>query len=131
MANYPLIISQAVLNGRSKPDESHAVRIEVRGVHNFRPFTLPGASTHRYQFIYDPKVSAHALEVPESVWMAKDGWMARDLMGKRRTGHALLVLLVPWKGQAKPEEAVKPLPKAKPAKSTKTPEQRALEALKA
>jgi hypothetical protein len=132
MANYPTIISQAILSGRAKPDEAIAVRIEVRGVHNFRPFTLPGASTHRYQFLHDPKANCHALEFPQSVWMEKDGWIARDLMGKRRSGHALLVLVKPWVSKtAKTEEkpAAKPLSKVTKPKTEKTPEQRALEAL--
>lgn len=132
MANYPTIITQAVLSGRAQPDEANAVRIEIRGVHNFRPYTLPGSSSHRYQFIHDPKASCHSLEIPQSVWMAKDGWMARDLMAKRRTGNALLVLVVPWKHKAtKVEEkpAIKPLAKATKPKTEKTPEQRALAAL--
>ena len=132
MANYPTIITQAVLSGRSQPDEANAVRIAIRGVYNFRPFTLPGASTHRYQFLHDPKANCHALEIPQSVWMHKDGWMARDLMAKRRSGHALLVLVVPWKRKAsKVEEkpVAKPLAKATKPKTEKTPEQRALEAL--
>ena len=130
MANYPLIISQAVLSGRAQPDETNAVRIEVRGVHNFRPLTMPGASSHRYQFLHDPRASCHVLEVPQSVWMAKDGWMARDLMAKRRTGAALLVLVVPWKHKTAPApEAPKKLPKATKPKTEKTPEERALQAL--
>lgn len=127
MPNYPVQINQQWLDNRADAKEKSLVRIELRGCNNHRPFALSGKSTHRYLFSHDPKTNCHVLDVPESLWMANNGWMARDVMSVHRPGmQPLVALVLPYRRKV---AAPKPLPKAEKTISTKTPEERALAAL--
>lgn len=127
MPNYPVQINQQWLDNRAMPKERHVVRVELRGCNNHRLFALSGKSTHRYLFHHDPKSNSHVLDVPASIWMDRDGWMARDVMSVHRPGmQPLVVLLLP---HTRKVESPKPL--AKPARepANQSPEERALAAL--
>lgn len=127
MPNYPVQINQQWLDNRADAEEKTIVRIELRGCNNHRLFALSGKSTHRYLFHHDPKSNSHVLDVPASIWMDRDGWMARDVMSVHRPGmQPLVVLVLPHRRKA---ATPKPLPKAEKTISTKTPEERALAAL--
>ena len=124
--NYPHLINQKWLDNRADKKERRIVRVILKGCNNFRPFAVAGATSHKYLFAYNPKISAHCLDVPETVWMERNGAMAHDLMGKRK-GNPLVVLILPY---VKEKEAPKPLPDAIPAAGP-TAEERALAALNA
>jgi hypothetical protein len=124
--NYPHLINQKWLDNRADKKERRIVRLILKGCSNFRPFAVSGATCHKYLFTYDPKIAAHVLNVPESLWMEKNGAMAYDLMSKRK-GNPLVVLILPY---VKEKAAVKPLSEAIPTEGP-TAEERALAALNA
>jgi len=124
--NYPHLINQKWLDNRADKKERRIVRLILKGCSNFRPFAVPGATCHKYLFTYNNKLAAHVLDVPETLWMEKNGAMARDLMEKRR-GNPLVVLILPY---VKEKEAVKPLPEPVQTEGP-SPEERALAALNA
>ena len=128
MANYPQMVSQAWLDNQIQPDEQRIVRLELSGCFNIRPVPLHGKSNKRYVFPYDSKTSCHALNVPESIWMADKGRFARDLMSQPiTTRHSLVVLVVPH--VAAPKNAPKPLSKVNKKTKSKTAEEAAMAVL--
>jgi hypothetical protein len=128
MANYPTIVSQAILAKRAAQDEQRTVRVELRGVNNLRPYSLAGVSNHRYLFPHNRSTNSHTLDIPESVWMANKAWMARDIQYKPNPGISMVVLVLPIKAAESP---AKPLPKAQATRIRKTPQEAALAVLNA
>lgn len=112
--NYPEQVTQAWLNNQRTPADQRLVRVELTGCYNTRPVPVPGKRNKRYLFPHDPKTSCHALTVPESVWMANKGAMARDIMHANGQSYTLTVLVLPvaveQPAKAKP---IPPAPKAK------------------
>lgn len=122
------MVSQAWLDNQIQPDEQRIVRLELTGCFNVRPVPLHGKSSKRYIFPYDSKTSCHALNVPESVWMADKGRFARDLMTQPLTTRvALVALVVPHVVAHK--DAPKPLSKVTKKTKPKTAEEAALAVL--
>jgi hypothetical protein len=125
--NYPNLVSQEWLDSQRKPTDLRDVRVEISGCFNYRPVPIPGKRNVRYIFPHDPVAACHALSIPESVWMADDAAMARDLMASTAHSYTLVALVLPV---SKPAAAAsKPLPKAKPTKSTKSAEDAAMAVL--
>lgn len=115
--NYPSQVSQAWLDNQRTEDDRRIVRVELNGCYNFRPVPVPGKKNKRYLFLYDPATSCHVLKVPETVWMADNGAMARDLMQSASHSYTLTVLILPI--FAREPEKAKPLPPAPKARNRK------------
>ena len=120
------MVTQAWLNNQIQPDEQRIVRIELSGCYNVRPVPVHGKSNKRYLFPYDSKTSCHALNVPESIWMADKGRFARDLMLQPINRHSLVALILPHTPSQK--DAPTPISKVKKTKS-KTAEEAAMAVL--
>lgn len=131
MSNYPVTISQNLLNNRAAAGESRVVRVEVKGVHNNRAFSLSGKSNHRYLFNHHPKSGSHVLDVPESVWMEKNGWLARDIQDNPHRNVKLIVLVLPFSKPGTPATPPVPakIPKQAAKPKTKTADEAALAVL--
>lgn len=110
--NYPNLVTQEWLDTQHTPEDTRIIRVELSGCFNYRPVPVPGKRSKRYLFLHDPATSTHALNVPESAWMAADAAMARDLMASAAHSYTLAVLILPISKSA-PAAAPKPLPKAK------------------
>lgn len=115
--NYPAQVTQAWLDNQRGPDDRRLVRVELNGCYNFRPVPVPGKRNKRYLFLYDPNTACHVLKVPETVWMADNGAMARDLMQTTSHSYTLTVLILPL--FAKEPAKAAPLPPAPKAKTRK------------
>jgi hypothetical protein len=113
--NYPNLVTQEWLDTQRKPEDIRSIRIELSGCFNYRPAPIPGKRNVRYIFPHDPSTSCHALVIPESLWMADDAAMARDLMQTTSHAYTLTMLVLPV-SVASPAKA-KPLP---PAPKVKT-----------
>jgi len=116
--NYPNLVTREWLESQRKSDEARNIRVELSGCYNHRPVPVPGKRNVRYIFEHDPAASCHALTVPESVWMADNAAMARDLMTSAAHSYTLVTLVLPISKSA-PATAPKPLPKAKAAPAHK------------
>ena len=104
MARFPRLIDAAVLSAAASPHETHAMRVEVRGVPSNVPYRLAGKGVQRYLLTYDAPSSAHIIDVPASIWMADRESIARDLLGGPHSKN-LVVLTVPWGGPKEAEPA--------------------------
>lgn len=124
--NYPNIVSQEWLDTQRKPADTRIVRVELAGCYNYRPVPVPGKRGKRYLFLHDNVAACHALNVPESAWMADDAAMARDLMASAANSYTLAVLILPI---SKAAAAPKPLPKAKSTTRPKSAEDAAMAVL--
>jgi hypothetical protein len=125
--NYPNLVTREWLASQRKPDEARDIRVELTGCYNHRPVPVPGKRNVRYIFEHDPASSCHILTVPESVWMADNGSMARDMMTSAAHSYTLVPLVLPISTPA--AAAPKPLPKAKTSKPTKSAEDAAMAVL--
>lgn len=114
--NYPHLVTQEWLDSQRKPEDQRIVRLELSGCYNARPVPVAGSKNKRYVFLHDNATSCHALAIPESVWMADDAAMARDLMRSTAHSYTLVALILPISKPAK--AAPKPLPKAAPSKKS-------------
>ena len=93
---YPKLITALVMQACAATDETHAMRVEVKGCISNVAYRLAGKRSHRYLLTYDPQSHAHILDVPASVWMNDNAWMARDLLEGPQSRN-VIVLTVPWK----------------------------------
>lgn len=107
---YPKLITALVLHACAATDETHAMRVEVKGCMSNVAYRLAGKRSHRYLLTYDPQSHAHILDVPASVWMKDNAWMARDLLEGPQSRN-VIVLTVPWCDQPaqSPEPQDEPL----------------------
>lgn len=114
--NYPQLVTQKWLENQRTPAD-RIIRVELSGCYNYRPVPVAGRKNKRYVFPHDPRTSCHALNIPESIWMADNAAMARDLMASAAHSYTLAVLVLPL-SQSTPAAAPKPLPKAKAPKKS-------------
>jgi len=127
--NYPQQVTQAWLDNRLSDADLRIVRIELHGTYNYRPVPISGRTNKRYIFVYDPKTACHALNIPESIWMANDGAMARDLLRTTTHHHQLVTFILPIPKKKAIPQKVNPLPKATKAPKPKTAEDAAMAVL--
>lgn len=115
--NYPHIVTQEWLDSQRTEHDRRIVRVELTGCFNYRPVPVAGKRNKRYHFLYDPTSTCHVLKIPETVWMAENGAMARDLMQSQNNSYTLTILILPLFAK-EPAKAV-PLPPAPKAKTRK------------
>lgn len=113
--NYPSQVTQAWLDNQRSANDQRVIRVELSGCYNFRPVPVPGKRNKRYLFLYDPSTACHVLKVPETVWMADNAAMARDLMQSQSNSYSLTVLVLPAVAETKNTPA--PLPSPAKAKT--------------
>lgn len=92
---YPKLITALVMQACAATDETHAMRVEVKGCISNVAYRLAGKRSHRYLLTYDPLSHAHILDVPASVWMKDNAWLARDLLEGPQSRN-VIVLTVTW-----------------------------------
>lgn len=120
--NYPNLVTREWLESQRNSDEARNIRVELTGCYNHRPVPVPGKRNVRYIFEHDPASSCHVLTIPESVWMADNAAMARDLMTSAAHSYTLVTLVFPI-SKSTAAAAPKPLPKAR----TTTPQKKSAE----
>lgn len=125
MPNYPKLITQTWADNQKAPDEERIVRLELHGCYNYRPVPITGKGTQRFHFVYDNQSACHALEIPETVWMADNGKLARDLLLYPFNNFRIVVLLKKIGEPAKTETKKK----RRPAKPAARPEDAAMAVL--
>jgi hypothetical protein len=102
--NLPLAINSEVLAEHASPHDTRKIRVVLRRVANTGMYRLRGRK-REYHMVFDPSLSAHILDVPESLWMdgipqgsyAENLSIAHDIQGNRSATLAPLVfLLLPY-----------------------------------
>lgn len=126
MARFPRLIDAAVLLAAASPHETHAMRVEVRGVPSNVPYRLAGKGVQRYLLTYDPPSSAHIIDIPAGLWMEDRESLARDLLGGPHSKN-LVVLTVPWGASEHAAEDISTAEAADRAMQALDPEQTATE----
>ncbi len=121
--NTPTLLDNRTLATLAAPDETMAVRVLVRSVHNSKPYRIRGRIRH-YQAEHDPVLNVHVLDVPVSLWMkdfptgtyVQNPSIAHDIQGNRIGAgmSPLLFSVIPWKD-------AKASPAAAPAESNAAP----------
>lgn len=111
--NIPTLLDNRTLATLAAPDETMAMRVIVRAVHNSKPYRIRGRLRH-YQAEHDPVLNVHVLDVPVSLWMkdfptgtyVQNPSIAHDIQGNRIGAglSPLLFSIIPWPG-AKPQES--------------------------
>lgn len=111
--NIPTLLDNKTLATLAAPDETMAMRVIVRAVHNSKPYRIRGRLRH-YQAEHDPVLNVHVLDVPVSLWMkdfptgtyVQNPSIAHDIQGNRIGAglSPLLFSVIPWPG-AKPQKS--------------------------
>src|SRR5688500_10505029 len=97
-----ILIKSSDLLKKAAADEQTMVRLILRDVTNQRPYSKRGRRSTIYLFEFNPKLGAHVLDVPQSVWMKcvptaglkANESLAWDIMGSSGIAHSPIIPLV-------------------------------------
>jgi hypothetical protein len=131
MARFPKLINAEVLRNAASPTDTHAIRIELRGVPSNVPYRLSGKRGQTYLLHYAPEERAHILDFPVSIWMEDNEAVARNLLGVAHRTRPI-ILCVPWHPHPSTTPHAPDEPPTLPEEDlhgARSPEQKAIDAL--
>lgn len=92
MGVLPKRVDSALLGKFGSPGED-VVLVKMAGIGNLAPFEFRGHEARAFVFRYEPKLLAHVLRVPMSLWMRDDHKLAHDLLNHRRLDWPMVVMV--------------------------------------